>query len=73
MISQIEREELAKIILSTDDETLINQAKDLLFVQNSWESLPKQVKDDVTTSIKELEEGLGIPHTKAMKKYGKWL
>ncbi len=74
MISQIEREELAKIILSTENETLVNQVRDLLLTQNnSWEGLPDKVKDDILISIKELEAGLGIPHAEVMKSYKKWL
>ncbi len=41
MISQQERDELAKILLTTEDEILINQVKDLLLMQTrTWESLP---------------------------------
>ncbi|MEJ6980930.1 hypothetical protein WG906_10740 [Pedobacter sp. P351] len=73
MISQLEREELAKIILSTDNENLINQIKDLLLQSHSWANLPTKVQNDLNTSIEELEAGLGIPHEEVMKDYKKWL
>ena len=74
MISQLEREELAKIILSTDNENLIHQIKDLLLIQgHSWTNLPTKVQNDINTSIEELEAGLGIPHEEVMKDYKKWL
>ena len=74
MISKIEREEIAKIILSTDNENLIRAIKDLLLVQsNSWDNLPVKVQNDINASIKELEAGLGIPHDEVMKDYQKWL
>ena len=73
MISQTEREELAKIILSTEDEHLLDQIKDVIDGDNSYDDLPGKVKDDIQVSIKEIEAGLGIPHSQVMDKYKKWL
>ena len=73
MISQIKREELARIILSTEDEKLLDQVKEIIDGENSYNDLPEKVKNDIQVSIREIEAGLGIPHSKVMDKYKKWL
>lgn len=73
MMSQIEREEIAKIILSTEDEQLLDQIKDIIGGNDFYNDLPEKVKDDIQISIRELEGGLGIPNSQVMDKYKKWL
>lgn len=73
MISQLKREELARIILSTEDEELLDQLREIIDRENSYNNLPEKVKNDIEASLREIEAGLGIPHSQVMAQYKKWL
>lgn len=74
MITQIEKTELARLLLSSDDESVIRQIKNLLINQiDIWDRLPDEVKEDIEISLKQLDKGLGIPHKDIMQKYDKWV
>ncbi len=56
---QAEKIELAKLILSTDDTSLINQVKALFKKkeENWWEDLPASVKLGINESIDQANRG----------------
>lgn len=66
---QTEKIELAKLILSTDDISLINQIKSLF--KNSeedwWEELPASVKLGINESIKQADRGEFISYNDVKK------
>lgn len=72
---QAEKIELVKMILNTNDKTLISTIKKIFTKKtvDFWDELDEEVKADVEEAIKQLERGEGIPHEKVMKRYKKWL
>ena len=61
MITQLEKRELARLLLSTEDDSVIEKIKSLLTKQvDLWNKLPNEAKEDIEISLKQLEEGLGI-------------
>ena len=72
---QTEKIELAKMLLETDDEKLLEQIKNLFEKREKdfWEDLPNHVKGGIENSLKQAKEGLITPHADVMKKYEKYL
>lgn len=72
---QTEKIALVKRLLDTDDESVINQVKEIF--ENSekdfWNDLPQHVKAGIERSRKQAEAGLLTPHDEVMKKYAKYL
>ena len=72
---QTEKLQLVKRLLDTDDETVLQQVKDI-FENNKkdfWNDLPDHVKNGIERARKQAETGLLIPHEEVMKKYAKYL
>ena len=72
---QAEKIELAKMLLETDDEKLLEQIKNLFEKREKdfWEDLPNHVKEGIENSLQQAKEGLITPHADVMKKYEKYL
>ena len=72
---QTEKISLAKRLLDTDDEAILQQLKEVFEhnEQDFWKDLPDHVKAGITRSRKQAEAGLLTPHEDVMKKYAKYL
>jgi len=72
---QVEKIELAKRLLDTDDEAVIQELKNVFDAHEKdfWNDLPAHVKEGIERSRKQAEQGLLTPHDEVMKKYAKYL
>jgi predicted transcriptional regulator len=72
---QTEKIELAKRLLATDDEAVLQQIKDVFESQDKdfWNDLPEHVKAGIERGQKQAAEGMLTPHDEVMKKYAKYL
>ncbi|MFZ5551903.1 MAG: hypothetical protein ACOZCO_02215 [Bacteroidota bacterium] len=71
-----EKIKLVHYIMSLNSASAISNFKKFIRKQEQddlWEELPDEIKADVEESIRQLENGEGIPHEKVMKRYEKWL
>ena len=71
----IEKIELAKMLLETEDKSLIKAIKILFKAHEKdfWNELPQHVKDGVKKSREQAKNGLLTPHDVVIKKYAKYL
>ena len=67
--------ELAKLLLETEDISLIRDIKDLFKKREKqfWDELPHHIKEGIIKSKEEAAKGLLTPHTEVMQKYAKYL
>lgn len=72
---QTEKIELAKRLLETEDEMLIQQVKAVFdsYQSESSEVLPDHVKIGIQKSQQQAADGLLIPHEDVMKRYNRYL
>ncbi len=75
MSIQSEKLEIAKLVLETENKSLLMQIKTIFETEkiDFWEELPKKIKADVNEALLQSKVGLGKPHNEVMKKYKKWL
>lgn len=66
-----EKIELARLILSLESEEVIRRVKGALVQESAdwWDELPDNVKQDILTAEKEIEEGKGVPHHEVLNRY----
>ena len=72
---QVEKIELAKRLLETNDEAILLQVKEI-FENNDkdfWNDLPEHVKAGIEKGRKQAAEGKLTSHDEVMKKYAKYL
>ena len=72
---QAEKIEIVKMILNSNDKSLLSTIKNIFKRQSVdlWDELDDEIKADIEEAIRQLDRGEGIPHEKVMKKYKKWL
>jgi len=72
---QTEKIELAKRLLATDDEAILQQIKEVFESQEKdfWNDLPEHVKAGINRGQQQAAEGKLTPHNEVMKKYAKYL
>jgi len=72
---QLEKIELAKRLLDTNDEALLQEVKAVFesHEKDFWDDLPQYVKDGVERAKKQADQGLLTPHDEVMNKYKKYL
>lgn len=72
---QAEKIELAKLLLETDDKSLIKEIKALFKSREKdfWDKLPQQVKDGIKRGKEQARNGMVTPHDEIMQKYAKYL
>jgi len=72
---QTEKIELVKRLLDTDDESVIQQVKEVFEIHEKdfWNDLPEHVKTGIERAKKQAQAGLLTPHDEVMKKYTKYL
>jgi predicted transcriptional regulator len=70
---QLEKIELAKMLLSTDNEIILKKIKAILKGKETdcWDEASDEEKAAIEKGIAQLEKGEGISHEKVMKKYKK--
>lgn len=75
MSIQSDKIAIAKTLLETSNKQLIQQMKAVIkaYETDLWDELSDYHKKIIAQSVKELDEGKGIPHKQVMKKYKKWL
>ncbi len=72
---QSEKLEVAKLVLATENKTILMQIKSIFETEkiDFWDDLPHKIKADVDEALQQSKAGLGKPHKEVMKKYKKWL
>jgi len=71
---QIEKIELAKRLLDTEDEELLQQLKDVFEnYQPQTNDLPDYVKVGIAKAQEQVAAGLLTPHDAVMEKYKRYL
>ncbi len=75
MTLQTDKIQLAKMILSVDDKSILKQIKDVLNASKSdwWDNISKEEKLSIEEGLKDLSSGKKSSHESVMKKYKKWL
>ncbi len=75
MSLQSEKLEIAKLVLSTENKSVLMQIKNIFEIEkvDFWDELPDRIKGDVKEALIQSKRGLGKPHNEVMKKYKKWL
>lgn len=70
-----EKIRLSQFILTTENKELLHKIKNLIETDahDIWDELHEDIKADVEFSIKEFDNGGGIPNEIVMEKYQKWL
>ena len=71
---QAEKISIIEHLLAVQDEKLLMAVKSLLefgvsyqgVLQEKYEDLPEHVRESISISIRELEDGKGIPHEAVM-------
>ncbi len=68
---------LFKIIDSINDAKALKDIYSFITKKSDsdfWNALSSEQKEEIAAALKELDEGLGIPHEKVMSKYkGKYI
>lgn len=73
---QAQKIELAKRLLDTDDESIIDAVNDTFKnhdQSNEWGDLSDKVISDLEESIRQIDAGKVISHDIARETYKKWL
>ena len=73
---QTEKIELAKRLLDTEDRGIIDAIKSVFKsfdADEDWSDLPDKVIADAKESMRQINEGKGIPFEIARETYKKWL
>jgi hypothetical protein len=76
--TEILREDVRELIDHAGDKTL-RMVKVILekeqggdFEEDWWDELPDELQELIEMSLKESEEGRGIPHEEMAEKYSRW-
>jgi hypothetical protein len=73
---QIEKIELAKRVLDTEDQNIIDAIKSIFKDFDSkedWGDLSDKVIADAKASMDQIEAGMGVSHEQVRDIYKKWL
>lgn len=70
---QVEKIELAKRLLATEDEALLQQLKDVFENYHLSNDLPGYVKAGIAKAQEQAAAGLLTPHDLVMEKYTRYL
>ncbi|KAB2916195.1 hypothetical protein QQ054_35455 [Oscillatoria amoena NRMC-F 0135] len=72
---QTEKLQLMKMLLETEDKSILKQLKavfDSRTKSDIWDEWDDEVRKDVEEAIAELDRGEGIPHAVVMQEFSKW-
>jgi predicted transcriptional regulator len=74
---QAEKLEIMRLIMDTDDKSIIDQLKAFFQTRPTskvwFDDLPDAVKESVERGLAQSERGEVIPHSEVKRKYEKWL
>jgi hypothetical protein len=72
---QSEKLEVAKMVLDTNNKSILMRIKNIFETEkiDLWDEIPSQVTKDVDEAFLQANSGFGKPHNEVMKKYKKWL
>lgn len=75
MSLQTEKIQLARLILSLNDRSVLLQIKDVLFASKEdwWDTISMAEQESINQGLKELASGKRKSHTEVMSNYKKWL
>jgi hypothetical protein len=69
---QAEKLEIMKMILETDNPSIIDSIKKIFKKQNNvdfWETIPQSQKDDILQGIQEIKNGDVVDYDEFIKKH----
>ncbi len=69
---QAEKIELMKLILETDNPSILSSIKEILKKESKkdfWDTLPQSQKDEILKSIEEIENGEIVDYEDFIKKH----
>jgi hypothetical protein len=69
---QAEKIELMKMILETDNPSILNSIKRILKIEKKkdfWETLPTDQREEILKAIEEIENGEIVDYDDFIKKY----
>ncbi len=71
---EIKQALIAKEVLNTTDEAVLDQLKAVLQMQSGdwWKDLPAKVRRDVEESLAQADRGETVSHAEAMKQVQAW-
>lgn len=71
---EIKQAAIAKQVLNTTDEEVLDHVKALLDVQKKdwWTGIPAKIRKDVEESLAQADRGETVSHADAMKQLREW-
>lgn len=71
---QTEKLEIVRMLLSTNDQSLIREVKALFRSRQAdwWDEVDEQQKQVILEGLAQADRGQTVPHQEAVKMFGKW-
>lgn len=71
---QAEKLEIVRMLLNTNDKTLIQEVKTLFKSREAdwWDEMSREQKEIILEGIAQADQGQTVPHEEAVKMFGQW-
>jgi len=71
---QAEKLEIVRMLLNTNDKTLIQEVKTLFKSREAdwWDEMSGEQKETILEGIAQADQGQTVSHEEAVKMFGKW-
>lgn len=71
---QTEKLEIVRMLLNTNDQSLIQEVKALFRSRQAdwWDEVDEQQKQVILEGLAQADRGQTVPHQEAVKMFGKW-
>jgi len=71
---QAEKLEIVRMLLNTNDKTLIQEVKTLFKSREAdwWDEMSGEQKEIILEGIAQADQGQTVPHEEAVKMFGQW-
>jgi len=71
---QAEKLEIVRMLLNTNDKTLIQEVKTLFKSREAdwWDEMSGEQKETILEGIAQADQGQTVSHEEAVKLFGKW-
>lgn len=71
---QAEKLEIVRMLLNTNDKTLIQEVKTLFKSREAdwWDEMSGEQKEIILEGIAQADKGQTVPHEEAVKMFGQW-
>lgn len=71
---QAEKLEIVRMLLNTNDKTLIQEVKTLFKSREAdwWDEMSGEQKEIILEGIAQADQGQTVPHQEAVKMFGQW-